>query len=736
MNQPSGDVRQEAPRQRSGELVTGDWLLVVGGADGSEFRPCPPEWRPQPRRVVADSHRPTAAAVGPLALGSAAADQPLLDREADVAQLLGLLAEGRSVRLVGQGGSGRTALLGAVADAAGELAPDGVVRLTGHRRTSSDLLQDLYAATHRSAPFRPDQDQLRDLLAPLGAVVVIDDVEPSGPELEELLAAAPDCAFLVSVAPGSPQLPPGSRLLDHLVGGLSRPACLNLVSRLAGRPLDEHERAWAIDLWFESEGLPLRFVQAAALLRQRDVEVDTLVAEHEDRGRVFGLVKEVARPEDPAELEGELRRSVPLPSVAESAAPTLRLAAGLSEAARAVLLLAVALGGECPTAPHLPALIDVGLGESALQELTDCGLAVSIGGHHRLTDGVLETLAEQWEPGEVAFGAARHFSWWVGHSSVSPAQLAAEAEVVVGALLADRAAGRPEEVLRLARAAAPAFALSLRWGAWEQVLEIGLEAARELGSPTEEAWFHQELGVLAACTGVTGPAIGELEAALSLRASVEEARGTAAGRRMLALLRAGSGRAIEGAGRPGGGRRPVMRAIAAQVPLRFRKKILRGGRRRAAVAAGAAVLAVGVLGTAVGLSLARSDEPGRGGHNGVLDEGVYTGDVSIAPGTTPTPSPTATSAAPSPSESESPSPSASPSKSGTRKPSSSPSKSSTPTTQQPSQPQPTTQPPATSKPPTTPSASSTPPTTPSPSSTPPTSPSPSDPTTPGSPSAS
>ncbi|MFD0570212.1 hypothetical protein ACFQ0T_14510 [Kitasatospora gansuensis] len=378
------------------------------------------------------------------------------------------------------------------------------MRLSGHRRTAADLLQDLYAATHRSPPFHPDQHQLRALLAPLGAVVAIDDVELHGPELEQLLSAAPDCAFLISVAPGSPLLEPGSRLEDHPVAGLSRPACLALIGRLAGRQLDETERAWAVDLWFESEGLPLRFVQAAALLRQRDAQVDTLVAAHEDRGRVFGLVKEISEPEDPAELEAELRRSVPLPSVAETAAPAARLAAGLSEPARAVLRLALALGGECPTAPHLPALIDVGLGESALHELTDCGLAVSIGGHHRLTEGVLEALGEHWPPGEIAYGAAQHFSWWVGHSSVSPAQIAAEAEVVLGALWADRAADRPEQVLQLATAAAPALALSLRWGAWEQVLRIGLEAARALGATAEEAWFHHELGVLAFCTGSAG----------------------------------------------------------------------------------------------------------------------------------------------------------------------------------------------------------------------------------------
>ncbi|MDH6575677.1 ATP-binding protein [Kitasatospora sp. MAP5-34] len=660
MGQPSGDFRQDGLRPRGGEIVAGELLLTVGGPDGSEARPCPDEWRPEPRRTGSRHTGRTAPglgpnpAVGPLALGSAPADLPLLDREADIAQVLGLLAERRSVRLVGQAGSGRSTLLAAVAEGATELAPDGVVRLSGHRRTAQDLLQDLFAATHHAPGFRPEYRALPDLLAGLHAVVAIDDVEPTGAELDELLAAAPDCVFLLSVAPGSPPPALGSRLTDHPVAGLSRPACLTLAGRLAGRQLDPAERAWAVDLWFESEGLPLRFVQAAALLRQRDVAVDALVAAQEDRNSVFGLVEEIELPDDPAVLEAELRGSVPLPSVAESAAPAVQLAEGLSEPAQAVLRLALALGGECPTAPHLPALIDVGHGESALQELSDCGLAVSIGGHHRLTAGVPALLAPHWEPGEIAYGAAQHFSWWVGHASVSLEQVAAEAEVVVGALLADRAAGRPEAVLRLARAAAPALALSLRWGAWERTLQLGLEAARSLGSSVDEAWFHHESGVLALCLRDSERASTELAAAVALRAALGEPRGSAAARRMLNLLLADAKELLPApADVPAPGRRPVIRAIA-QVPFRFRTMPgLPGGRRRTLIAASAAVLALGVLGTAVGLSLAGPKPAGAGPvqPGGAADDSSIGGTAGLG----------STSASPGASLSSGHSPAASPS---------------------------------------------------------------------------
>ncbi|MFE7559531.1 ATP-binding protein [Kitasatospora sp. NPDC057500] len=635
MAQPTGDFRQESVRTRSGELVSGGLLVTIGGPEGSEVRPCPEEWRPRPRRTgpAAPARGPagdTGRQVGPLALGAGPADLPLLDREADLAQLLAMLAEGRSIRLVGQAGSGRSALLSAVAAAAGDLAPDGVVRLCGHRRTAADLLQDLFAATHHAPGYRPDPGQLVEHLARVSAIVVIDEVAPAGAELEALLGAAPDSAFLISVAPDSPLLPADSRLRDHLVAGLSRPACLALAARLAGRPLDAAEKAWAVDLWFESEGLPLRFVQAAALLRQRDVEVDALVAAEDDRMDVFGAVEEPVHDPDPAVREAALRDTVPLPSVAESTRPAVRLAEGLSETAQAVLRLAVALGGECPTAPHLPALIDVGQGESALAELADAGLAAPIGGHHRLTAGALELLAPHWPARGSADGAAQHFAWWVGHSSVSSAQIAAEAEVVVGALLADQTAGRHEAVLRLARAAAPALALALRWGAWERALRLGLEAARRTGARADEAWFHHELGVYAVCVHEPGRATAELEAALALRSALGEPRGVAGARRMLDLLRA-EGRQLPPAApaKAAPVRRPGLRAIT-RVPLRF-------GNRRTAIAASAAVLALGVLGTAVGMTVGGEGQ-GRDPHSSSDDGSVLPGADASPRSTAPRPS--------------------------------------------------------------------------------------------------
>ena len=634
----------EGPRLRSGDIVAGRFLVTVGAPWGSEVQPCPAERLPEPRptragaaplaapgtavtparaaptltaptRTAPGSTTPGSTTPGSSTPGTGSGGSTLLERGPEVERLHLLLSRGRSIRLTGPSGSGRSALLAAVADRCADLAPDGVVRLTGYRRTPADLLHDLFAATHHAPGFRPDRRLLPRLLADVGAVVVIDDLDFGGAALDELLDSAPECAFLISTTPDTASPAAAARLEECTLGGLSRTACLELLAAGAGRPLDAAERVWAVDLWFESEGLPLRFVQAGALLRHRDAAVDALAVTREEREDLFGGVAEQAEPsDDPAVQEAVLRRTVPLPSVAESAAPAVSIARGLSDPARAVLELAVALGGECPTAPHLPALIDVNKGRTALGELVACGLAAPAGEHHRLTIGVRPLLAMEWRSGGAAHGAAQHFAWWVGHSSVTAEQVAAEAEVLIAVMYAGREAGRHHSVILLARAAAPAFALALRWGAWEQTLRLGLEAARAVGAVADEAWFHHELGVLALVMGTDDRARVEFDAAVALRRALGDTRGSAATGRMLTLVAEpldgrgdgrGEGTAGSGTGDAGLSRtRAIDRAIG-RAPWR-RSSSPSGGapsvRRRKALAGAAVGVLLAAVGTSVGLA--------------------------------------------------------------------------------------------------------------------------------------
>lgn len=581
---------------RTVQLVSGDYLLTINPVDGSEIEPCPPGGRPAfPERRGPDERAELRrAAAPPLPAGAVGFEVPMLEREEERERLARLLARGRSVRVTGPSGAGRSTLLDAVAADCETLAPDGVVRLSGYRRTPTDLLYELYAAVYRAPLYRPDRAELPAAVAEIGAVVVLDDIEFGGAALDELLDATPECAFLISATPAVVAPSADSHLEEVFLSGLSRTGSLDLLERAVRRPLEEDERGWAGDLWFESEGLPLRFLQAGALLRQRDAlraghrpTGTAAPAEEAGSGDPSGSADAVGSGDasgsggssdsgdisgsggssgsadvlgsadasgsadalDSADASGSAGHSaeagatdIPLPTLAEGAAPVALIASRLSEAARDTLRFAVALGGECPHQSHLPALAGDTHDDTALGELIAGGLVTPAGPRYRLAVGVADQLAaDGYADGqsERASAVAQHYAWWAGHPSVAPERVAVEADAILtamAALVAAREADRAETAVLLARSATPAFAAALHWGAWERALRHGQEAARLAGQVAEEAYFHHELGVLALCTGNPDRARAELEASIGLRGALADKRGTVAGRRALALV--------------------------------------------------------------------------------------------------------------------------------------------------------------------------------------------------------
>ncbi|MER7404243.1 ATP-binding protein [Streptomyces sp. NPDC000070] len=625
------DFSQHAPAlARTVQLVSGDFLLTVNPVDGSEIEACPPAERPARPAKLTTAERAEAERVArpPVPPGPAQPSLPLLARQDERERLVRLLARGRSVRLTGPAGCGRTRLLDLVSEDCSDLAPDGVVRLNGFGRTSGDLLYDLFHAVYNAPLHRPDRDELLTYVREVAAVVVLDDLEFGGAGLDELLEATPECAFLLGATPDVPAPSAGTAVEEVFLGGLERAAGLDLLEHAVGRPLTEEESNWAGDLWFESEGLPLRFVQAGALLRQRDrLRAGTSAVDE------FGVFED-APPADAHEADGD---DAPLPSLGEAAAPAPLLASRLSASARATLRFAVALGGEVPHQAHLPALVGDTHADAALGELAACGLVSPVGSRYRLAAGVLTQLeaagyADEAEAG--ARSAAQHYSWWAGHPSVTPERVCAEADAllaalaVLGPLTSPPAEGEESPAVHLARTAAPAFAAGLHWSAWERVLRTGAEAARLAGDVAEEAYFHHELGILALCGGQLDRARAELEASIGLRGALSDKRGTVAGRRALALVADRSGTPIglgptageevpdaryEESASPAGGvpaafptlQQPSSPALvthhSSSAPSRKARGGLKGLARRNLVASGAGALLVAVLGTVVTL---------------------------------------------------------------------------------------------------------------------------------------
>ncbi|MFJ6901793.1 ATP-binding protein [Streptomyces hokutonensis] len=753
------DFGQHTPAlARTVQLVTGDFLLTVNPVDGSEIEACPPGQRPgRPAKLTAAERAEIArAAKPPVPPGLNRPALPLLERQEERERLVRLLARGRSVRLTGPSGSGRSSLLDLVAEDCLDLAPDGVIRLTGFHRTATDLLYDLFYAVYDAPLHRPARDELLTLVREIGAVVVLDDIEFGGAALEELLDATPECAFLVAATPEIPAPAADSVIEEVFLGGLQRAGAVEVLEHAVGRVLTEEEANWAGDLYFESEGLPLRFVQAGALLRQRDEQrVGTSVVEE------FGVFQDMVPADAPpiTTLDSDEDDAVPLPSLGEAAAPAPLLASRLSTSARATLRFAVALGGEIPHQAHLPALVGDTHADAALGELAACGLVSPVGSRYRLAAGVQTQLEVAGYGDEIeasALIAGLHYSWWAGHPSVTPERVCAEADALLAALTvlvpATTPPGEGEEsaTVELARTAAPAFAAGLHWSAWERALRSGAEAAQLAGNPSEQAYFQHELGVLALCEGDLDRARAELESSIGLRDTAADKRGTVAGRRALALVADRSGITIglgaaageevpdaryeESASPPGGTPTPfpplqpsgdtytlvAHQASAGPTPHNKARGGLRGYARRNLVAAGAGALLAAVLGTVVTLgatsnnnadnpsdkvgpnpsaSQGNSDDslgadPAKKGDNGTASSSPTNPGPDGTYGTSDDPTPPSNSGTPSDKPSgTSGTKSPTPSKSPTTKP-----PSTNPTTTKPTDP--TTAPPTTSAPPT------------------------------------
>ncbi|NJP65959.1 ATP-binding protein [Streptomyces spiramenti] len=569
--------------RRPAELIAGDFLLTLNPVDGSQIESCPPG-----RRPVAGRSFPDPSVPGPRPV--------LLEREDQRERLARLLSRGRSVRLTGPAGSGRTALLDGVARDCADLAPDGLIRLSGHHRTATDIKHELYGAAHDAPGHRPAPAELRAALRGVGAVVLVDDVEFTGNALEELLDATPECAFLLTATPGSHGAGADSRLEEIVLGGLSRTGCLELLENLAGRPLTDEESDWAGDLWSATEGLPVRFAQAGELLRLRD------------GGRAPG----------------------PLPEPGDLVAA---LAAALPEGARETLRIAVALGGALPAAAQLPALTGDHTVLADHDRLHGAGLLSTTGDHVRIAGGVGRALAAAgYAEGasERALGAAQHYAWWLSDADPGPRPVAAEAETLLAVARAAQRAGHHEAVASLVRAAAPKLAQALRWGVWERMLRTGQECARAAGFVADQAYFHHELGVLAICRDQLDRARAELEASVALRAALADSGGVHAGRRALALVedlvlpaqtpatavhpvavpeKAPSAPGADTVMIPRGSEdsTQVITAVSGvQPPEQPRgglRKAALAGTRRNTVAAGTGVLLAAVLGTVVTLGL-------------------------------------------------------------------------------------------------------------------------------------
>ncbi|WP_157855760.1 ATP-binding protein [Streptomyces aureocirculatus] len=423
-----------------GHVTIGDNNIVVSG-DRSYVQVVNAAQRPVPavREDVTLLPRRPRTAVG---------------RERELEEIVRGLADHDAWQVHGPPGIGKSTLLRLTAHRlADEDRPVLFVDAAG--RETGDVLQDVFEACYDAPGYRPAPTELRRLMARVTVDVVLDDLETGAADLDGVLDALPSSVLLC--ASGRRTLLGRGRALA--LGGLGHQDALELMSRSLGRPLTAAEEPVAEELWRATAGAPLPLLRAALPDRLRAAaELDGLL------------------PQLLATLSGAERDVVEILAVARDGGVSTRL-------------LTVLLGG----VTGLPAVCD---------RLAARGVVVATEYGHRLAPeiGGRQLTALRAGPPELAALAVR-LTQWVSATGTEPSAVAQDAALLTAAIDAAAAAGRPQEAARLARAASPVLACSLRTGAWGRVLERGIEAAERAGLRDIAAYLTHEDGVRKLVTG-------------------------------------------------------------------------------------------------------------------------------------------------------------------------------------------------------------------------------------------
>jgi hypothetical protein len=492
MAQPSPPAKIEAQIQGeiSGQVAIGNYNIQIGSIHGGVVNIVQPEQQPRPWP------RPTPVFLRPRPFPG------LLDREAEVGTASAALQSAMPVEFHGQAGLGKTTLLRHLSHhPAATSFPDGVVYLSARHQPMDDLLQSLFDAFYESdVPFKPTDVQVRHALQNKQALILLDDVNLARDEVEALMDVAPGCTFLLA----SPERSLWGEGRAMALRGLPPGDAQVLVERELGRSLTLEERTAVQALCTTLEGHPLRLLRAAAMAREE--------------GRSLA---EVAR-----------RAQIPSP-VEALTAETLN---ALPKSERQVLAALAALDGAPLPADHLAALTRHPNVAPVLEVLQGRGLVQAHSPRYSLAGALGEYLQQVWDLTPWADGVLAYFTTWAERHRSAPGRLLEEADAILQALKWAAGAGRWKEVLRLGWAVEGALALGRRWGAWAQVLQWVLQAARALADQAAEAWSLHQLGSRALCLGDAAAARTSLSQALRMREAIGDRAGAAVTRHNLNLL--------------------------------------------------------------------------------------------------------------------------------------------------------------------------------------------------------
>lgn len=392
-----------------------------------------------------------------------------VDREDEAQAILDAAAPGAPVNVTGARDIGKTwAILRALnsedpARAGGALYTDAPGPL-------DDVMQNLFEAWYEcDPPIKRSTSQLRRDLRDVCGLVALDSVELERDGAQKLALMVPGCALVI--ASQERVLWDGTSVA---IGGLKGEYALAVVEQEFGRALSPDEQDGARRVCVALDGHPFRIREAIAAARESGRSIEELASELNapDPNAILVLDKLKA-----AGVGGR------------------RLVAPLALVGNATL------GRE-----HLRAIADV--------PDFDAALSSSLRRHdaqaHSPRYSIGTTLGSaQMNTEPAGERALAHFTNWADEMRTEPSELLTEAPALLALLRWAVDSGRLDPAIRLGRAVDHALALGRRFGAWAQVLEIVLAAARGTGDRDAEAWALHQLGTRAICLGdlATGSAM-------------------------------------------------------------------------------------------------------------------------------------------------------------------------------------------------------------------------------------
>jgi hypothetical protein len=484
------NIEAQIQGEISGQVAIGNNIIQIGSIHGGVVNIVQPEQQPRPQP------RPTPVFLRPRPFPG------MLDRETEVSAATDALQSATPVEFYGQAGVGKTTLLRHLSHHPTATSfPDGIVYLSARHQPADDLLQSLFDAFYESdVPFKPTDAQIRHALQGKQALILLDDVEMARDEVETLIDSAPGCTFLLA-SPERRLWGEGRAMSLH---GLPMDDAPALVKRELGRPLSPEEETAAQGLCTTLGCHPMHLLQAAAMAREESRSL------------------------------AEVARRTQAPSPAE--ALTAEMLNPLQEPERQILAVLAALDGAPLSTEHLAALMGLADVMPVLETLMRRGLLQAHLSRYSLAGGLGEYLQQVWDLTLWEERLLAYFTTWAERHRSATDRLLEEADAILQTLKWAAGTGRWKEVLRLGWTVEGALALGARWGAWAQVLQWALQAARALADQAAEGWALHQLGSRALCLGDAAAARTSLSQALHMREAIGDRVGAAVTRHNLGLL--------------------------------------------------------------------------------------------------------------------------------------------------------------------------------------------------------